>query len=68
MSVECYRRSDGRKWELTAYPPEEDATHSDVVEVYFTSIDFRCPLSLIYQDVELLDSATVREQDDRVGD
>ena len=68
LSVECYRRSDGRKWELTAYPPEEDATHSDVVEVYFTSIDFRCPLSLIYQDVELLDSATVREQDDRVGD
>jgi Uma2 family endonuclease len=65
MSVECYRRSDRRKWELTAYPPDEDATNSSAVEVHFTSIDFRCPLNLIYEDVELLDAAAVPEPDER---
>lgn len=50
-NVDCYRRNDQGKWELTAYPPDEAPEESDP-EVHFTSIDFRCPLSSIYEDID----------------
>lgn len=51
--VECYRLNDRNKWELTAYIPEEQTeTAEDSIEVQFTSIDFQCPLSLVYEEVE----------------
>ncbi|MGB3493907.1 MAG: Uma2 family endonuclease [Elainellaceae cyanobacterium] len=55
--VECYRLNDRNKWELTAYIPEEQTEASEVsLEVQFTSIDFQCPLSLVYEEVELVTS------------
>ncbi|MBD1853183.1 Uma2 family endonuclease [Cyanobacteria bacterium FACHB-502] len=50
-NVDCYRRNDQGKWELTAYPLDEAPEESDP-EVHFTSIDFRCPLSAIYEDID----------------
>jgi Uma2 family endonuclease len=54
-SVDCYRRNDQGKWELTAYPADEAPEESDP-EVHFTSIDFRCPLSSIYEDIDFPDT------------
>lgn len=52
--VECYRLNDRQKWELTAYIPEEQTeVAEDSLEVQFTSIDFQCPLSLVYEEIEL---------------
>ena len=54
MSVECYRLNERGKWELTAYSIEEATTQEAELEVEFTSVDFRCPISLLYEDVEFL--------------
>jgi Uma2 family endonuclease len=53
-NVECYRLNERNKWELTAYPLDDLSTQQDT-DVQFTSIDFVCPISLIYEDVELSD-------------
>jgi Uma2 family endonuclease len=52
MSVECHRLNERDKWELTAYPDDSSSAEQDI-EVQFTSIDFRCPISLIYEDIGL---------------
>lgn len=52
-SIDCYRRNDRGKWELTAYPPDEATETDREMDIHFTSIDFHCPLSLIYEDVDL---------------
>lgn len=49
-SVECYRLNDRNKWELTHYFVDE--TTGSEPEVHLTSIDFRCSISLLYEDVE----------------
>jgi Uma2 family endonuclease len=49
MNVECYRINEKGKWELTAYSLDE--TNTDEIEVELTSVDFRCPMSLLYEDV-----------------
>jgi Uma2 family endonuclease len=49
MNVECYRINEKGKWELTAYSLDEATT--DEIEVELTSVDFRCPISLLYEDV-----------------
>ena len=54
MSVECYRLNERGKWELTAYSIEEATTQEAELEVEFTSVDFRCPIPLLYEDVEFL--------------
>jgi Uma2 family endonuclease len=53
LSVECYRRNQQGKWELTAYPPDTDLPTEQETEVEFSSLNFRCPLALIYEDIEL---------------
>lgn len=53
MSVECYRLNERSQWELTPYSVDESTTEGTEIEVYFTSVDFRCPISLIYENVEL---------------
>jgi Uma2 family endonuclease len=53
ISIEVYRRTDRGKWELTPYPPDEDSLNEAGSSVHFTSIDFSCPLTLIYEAVEL---------------
>lgn len=43
FSVECFRLNAAGKWELTHY--------LDGDEVELTSIGFRCPIALLYEDV-----------------
>ncbi|MBO3464390.1 Uma2 family endonuclease [Aetokthonos hydrillicola] len=47
MSVECYRLNEKGKWELTSYSLEE----TTATAVHLNSVDFRCPISLLYEDV-----------------
>ncbi len=52
INIDVYRRGNAGKWELTSYPEDStESTNPDIFEL--TSIDFQCPLSLIYEDVEL---------------
>jgi Uma2 family endonuclease len=51
VGVDCYRKNSAGKWELTAYPEEAPATQEPILE--FVSLDFRCPLMVLYQDVAL---------------
>ena len=53
ISVECYRLNDQNKWELTHYQIDETTPEGTEPEVCLTSIDFRFPISLLYEDVEL---------------
>jgi Uma2 family endonuclease len=45
INVEIFRLNERNKWELTPYTAGET--------VQFTSIDFECPVELLYEDVEL---------------
>ncbi|MBE9036677.1 Uma2 family endonuclease [aff. Roholtiella sp. LEGE 12411] len=47
MSVECFRRNEDRQWVLYPYEKEE--------EVHLASVDFRCAIAQIYEDVLLVD-------------
>ncbi|KST65224.1 Uma2 family endonuclease [Mastigocoleus testarum] len=51
MSVECYRINERGKWELTPYIIDETTSEVKDIEVEFDSVNFRCQLSLIYEDV-----------------
>ena len=51
MNVECYRLNEKGKWELTSYSLEETTANETELKVYLTSVDFRCPISLLYEDV-----------------
>ena len=44
VSVECFRLNDRGIWELHSYEAGN--------EVHLTSVDFRFPMSLVYEDVE----------------
>lgn len=57
MNVEIFRLNERNKWELTPYAAGE--------AVQLVSIDFECPIELLYEDVKL----TLKENDDiRSGD
>ncbi|MGH8001796.1 MAG: Uma2 family endonuclease [Brasilonema sp.] len=51
MNVECYRLNEKGKWELTSYSIEEMTEDGTELEVQLISVDFRCPISLLYEDV-----------------
>ncbi|GAA6616118.1 hypothetical protein [Scytonema sp. NUACC26] len=51
MSVECYRLNEKGKWDLTSYSLEETTANETELEVFLTSVDFHCPISLLYEDV-----------------
>ncbi|MDF5732956.1 MAG: Uma2 family endonuclease [Rhizonema sp. PD38] len=51
MNVECYRLNENEKWELTSYSLEETTEDRTEIEVLLTSVDFRCPIFLLYEDV-----------------
>ncbi len=55
MNVECYRLNEKRKWELTSYSLEETTANGTELEVHLSSVDFRCPISLLYEDVVFLE-------------
>lgn len=44
-SVECFRLNAAGKWELTSYLTGD--------EVELTSVAFRCPIALLYEDVQI---------------
>lgn len=46
ISVECYRRGEGRLWLYTPY------TTGD--EIVLESISLTCAIELLYEDVQLL--------------
>ncbi len=51
MAVECYRRNQQGTWELSPYIPEETGTNGLELEIHLQSVDFHCPISLVYEDV-----------------
>lgn len=51
MNVECYRINEKGKWELTAYALEQPTDNTTEIEIHLTSVDFRFPISLLYEDV-----------------
>lgn len=51
MAIECYRLNEREKWELTSYSLEEMPENETELEVHLTSVDLRCPISLVYEDV-----------------
>jgi len=54
MNVECYRLNEKKKWELNVYSLEEDQEN---IEVNFSSVDLRCPISALYEDVVFPDKS-----------
>ncbi|HEY9644837.1 MAG TPA: Uma2 family endonuclease [Chroococcidiopsis sp.] len=51
VGVDCYRKTSAGKWELTAYPDDAADAENPILEL--VSLDFRCPLALVYEEVEL---------------
>ena len=51
IAVECYRLNEQGTWEFTAYPSEETAINGTELDIYLRSVDFHCPLSLLYENV-----------------
>jgi Uma2 family endonuclease len=51
INVECYCLNEKGKWELTPYSLDETTASEIELEVQFTSVDFRCPIVLVYEDV-----------------
>jgi Uma2 family endonuclease len=52
MSVECYRLNEQQKWELTHYQIDETNPQEPELEIDLTSVEFRCHISLLYEDVD----------------
>ncbi|MFB2971500.1 Uma2 family endonuclease [Aerosakkonema sp. BLCC-F183] len=48
MMVECFRVNERGLWELSTYAEGE--------EIYLSSVDFRCAIELLYEDVVLEDA------------
>lgn len=53
VAIDCYRKGKTGRWELTAYP--ENAADRDNPVLELASVNFYCPLALIYEEVELLE-------------
>jgi len=51
VGVDCYRKTSAGKWELTAYPDDAADAENPILEL--VSLDFQCPLALVYEEVEL---------------
>jgi Uma2 family endonuclease len=50
VGIDCYRKTSAGKWELTTYP-DDDANQEDSI-LELVSLDFRCPLALVYEEIE----------------
>ncbi|NJK37571.1 MAG: Uma2 family endonuclease [Oscillatoriales cyanobacterium RM2_1_1] len=50
VGVDCYRKTSAGKWELTTYP--DDAVNGENPVLELLSLDFGCPLALVYEEVE----------------
>jgi Uma2 family endonuclease len=56
ISVDYYCLNERGKWELTSYSLDEMNTEAAEIEIDLTSVDFRFPISLLYEDVEFIDN------------
>jgi hypothetical protein len=59
MCIECYRLNEKNKWELTPYSLENTADNPSELEVEFTSVNFRCPISWLYEDVSFPEATDI---------
>ena len=50
VAVDCYRKTSSGKWELTAYPEHAADVEHPILEL--VSLNFQCPLVLLYEEVE----------------
>ncbi len=50
VGIDCYRKTSAGKWELTAYPDDVADEENPILEL--VSLDFQCPLALVYEEVE----------------
>ncbi len=64
MSIECYRLNEKNKWELTPYSLEEAGDIQNELEVEFPSVNFRCPISLLYEDVSFPEETDIERSPD----
>ena len=53
MNVDCYRLNKSSKWELTTYSLETSDLTPETLEIELTSLNFRCSLATLYEEVEL---------------
>lgn len=53
ISVDCYRLNEKNKWELTSYNLDERNLSLEDLVIELTSVDFSCPISSIYEGIEL---------------
>ena len=51
MNIECHRINEKNKWELNPYYFEKTANNPNELLVEFTSVNFSCPISMVYEDV-----------------
>jgi Uma2 family endonuclease len=51
MNIDIFRRNENGRWELYSFVEGE--------EIEFTSVDFRCDIAAIYQDVPLVEADDV---------
>jgi Uma2 family endonuclease len=59
VGVDCYRKTSAGKWELTAYPEGVEDGENPTLEL--VSLDFQCPLALVYEEVIFPKSSTGEE-------
>jgi Uma2 family endonuclease len=52
MSVECYRLNERGNWELFHFYLNDSESNAGDCEVLIASVEFKFPLSLLYEDVE----------------
>jgi Uma2 family endonuclease len=51
VGIDCYRKGNMGKWELTNYPEDAEDAANPILEL--ASLDFCLPLALVYEEVEL---------------
>ena len=54
LSLECYRLNERGNWELFQFSMDGSEAEAEACEVELTSVGLTFPLSLLYEDVELV--------------
>ncbi len=61
IGIDCYRKTSAGKWELTAYPEDGENRENPILEL--VSLQFQCPLALVYEAVEFPEPSTQRQEE-----
>ncbi len=59
IGIDCYRKTSAGKWELTAYPEDAEDRENPILEL--VSLQFQCPLALVYEEVGFPEPSTQRQ-------